>query len=155
FGLQPPSLASLVSAAGGPLAVAVFATEYRPAADTADNACADLAFSRTGISRIGTARPKYIPDVRGFWPEDENNPNGFRVIPARFSAWLAAPVAGDRARVMRLARADSDEMSGRFWVPVHKLFDGPECLAGLDLSLAATARFFNMKLYKVHKFLAP
>ena len=125
-------LASLVQAAEGKLSVVVFALEYRPAVDIPDRAHADLAFSRTGISRVGTARPKYLPDVRGFWPEDENNPNGFRVIPSRFTAWLAAPVAGSQARVM--GKLDDDQPR-KFWVPVHKLFDGPECLAGMDLSL--------------------
>ena len=69
FGLQPPTLASLVQAAGGKLSVVVFALEYRPAVDVPDRAHADLVFSRTGISRVGTARPKYLPDVRGFWPK--------------------------------------------------------------------------------------
>jgi hypothetical protein len=141
-----------VQAAGGKLAVVVFALEYRPAVDTPDRAHADLTFSRTGISRVGTARPKYLPEARGFWPEDENNPNGFRVIPARFTAWLAAPVTGDKARVMgKLA----DDKARKFWIPVHKLFDGPECLSGLDLSLDATAKFFNLKLLKVREFLTP
>ena len=152
FGLQPPTLASLVQAAGGKLSVVVFALEYRPAVDIPDRAHADLAFSRTGISRVGTARPKYLPDVRGFWPEDENNPNGFRVIPSRFTAWLAAPVAGSQARVM--GKLDDDQPR-KFWVPVHKLFDGPECLAGMDLSLSSTAQFFNMKLLKVREEVTP
>src|SRR5262245_27294423 len=152
FGLQPPTLASLVQQAGGKLAVVVFALEYRPAIDTPDRAHADLVFSRTGISRVGTARPKYLPEVRGFWPEDENNPNGFRVMPTRFTAWLAAPVAGSQARVMgKLA----DDKSREFWVPVHKLFDGTECLAGLTLSLEPRAEFFNMKLLKLREFLTP
>ena len=155
FGLEPPRLASLVQASGGKLMVAVFAHEYRQASDAVERAHADIAFSRTGMARIGTARPKYLPDVRGFWPEDENNPNNFRVIPVRFSAWLAAPVRGDKARVMHLDKKRQDDDARRFLIPVHKLFDGPECLEGLDLTLDATARFYNLKLFKVQKRLTP
>lgn len=91
FGIDPPTLASVVAASGAErLAVAVYATEYRPATDCADGVSADLTFSRTGIARVGTARPKYRPDMRGCWPEDEDNPHAFRVVPVRFTAWLAA-----------------------------------------------------------------
>ncbi|MEO8166406.1 MAG: hypothetical protein ABI619_13525, partial [Betaproteobacteria bacterium] len=37
----------------------------------------------------------------------------------------------------------------KFWVPVHKLFDGVECLAGLDLKLVWSARHVNEKLRRV------
>jgi len=52
---------------------------------------------------------------------------------------------------MRLRVQDDDKRS--FWIPVHKLFDGPECIAGLDLTLACSAKFFNMKLQRVLKSL--
>ena len=149
FGIQPPTLdAVLESYPGSKFAVVVYATEYRPCADTADGAHADLTFSRTGIARIGTSRAKWLPDVRGYWPEDEDNPHGFRVIPIRFTAWLAAATKGKDARVMRLNPLDADEQKRIFWVPVHKLYDGPECIDGLDLSLVCSARFFNMKLQR-------
>lgn len=156
FGLEPPTLASVVAASGSKsLAVAVYATEYRPAADCADGVSADLTFSRTGIARVGTSRALYRPEARGYWPEDEGNPHGFRVMPVRFTAWLAAPMAGDEARVMRLALPDHEERDRTFWTPVHKLFDGPECLAGLDLVLAGTSRVFNLKLQRLQKALDP
>jgi hypothetical protein len=151
FGIQPPTLDSLVKKfAGAKLSVVVYATEYRPCADTADGAHADLTFSRTGIARIGTSRPKWYADVRGYWPEDEDNPHGFRVIPVRFTAWLAAPTKGQFARVMRVKAADAAADNDKtFWVPVHKLFDGPECLAGQNLTLTCSAKFFNLKLQRV------
>ena len=49
----------------------------------------------------------------------------------------------------------ADDAPRKFWVPVHKLFDGPECLDGLDLVLDPTARFFNIKLFKARKYLTP
>jgi hypothetical protein len=157
FGIQPPTLDSLVKQWGGAkLSIVVYATEYRPCPDTAEGAQAELTFSRTGIARIGTSRPKWYADVRGYWPEDEDNPHGFRVIPVRFTAWLAAPTKGPLARVMRVqADAAKDDKEKTFWVPVHKLFDGPECLDGLNLTLECSARFFNMKLQRVMKSLKP
>jgi hypothetical protein len=150
FGIDPPSLTSLIQNSGiAQLSIVVLATEYRPAPDTSAGAFADLAFSRTGIARIGTARPKYLSDVRGCWPEDENNPHGFRVVPVRFTIWLAAPVKGSDARVMRISTPDAAEDARTFWRPVHKLFDGTECLSEMTLSLSPTARFFNMKLQRV------
>jgi hypothetical protein len=154
FGVKPPTLAAIKQIAGATkLAVVVFATEYRCCPDTPDAVHADLTFSRTGIARIGTARAKYLPDVRGYWPEDEDNPHAFRVIPVRFTAWLAAPVKGKDARVMRLKPADAKEKARTFWIPVHKLFDGKECIAGLDLALTCSAKFYNMKLARVLKSL--
>jgi hypothetical protein len=74
FGVQPPTLDEIRQRAnGGQLAVVVYATEYRSGLDTAHGEYADLTFSRTGIARVGTARPKYWGNVRGFWPEDEDN----------------------------------------------------------------------------------
>jgi hypothetical protein len=153
FGIQPPTINSLVKKFdGAKLSIVVYATEYRPCPDTADGAHADLTFSRTGIGRIGTSRPKWYADVRGYWPEDEDNPHGFRVIPVRFTAWLAAPTKGKFARVMRVEAADADDDKNKtFWIPVHKLFDGPECLAGQNLTLTCSAKFFNLKLQRVLK----
>jgi hypothetical protein len=160
FGIKPRTLAQIVSATGATfatnhLSVIVFATEYRPAQDCAEGPNADLTFSRTGIARVGTARPQYLPDIRGFWPEDEDNPHAFRIIPIRFTAWLAAPVTGNRARVMRLGAPVPGDSTRTFWIPVHKLFDGRECIKGLDLSLICSARFFNMKLQRVFQSLKP
>jgi hypothetical protein len=155
FGIVPSTLAAIRKAAGADeLRVIVYATEYRPASDCPDGPHAGPTFSRTGIARVGTARPKYLPDVRGCWPEDDDNPQAFRVVPVRFAAWLAAPVTGDVARVMRLRSPGAAEKKRVFWIPVHKLFDGPECIDGLDLSLQCSARFFNLKLQKVQQSLS-
>jgi len=152
---RAPTLAAIVKNAGaGSLSVVVFATEYRCSPDTATGAFADLRSHRTGIARVGTARPKYVPEVRGCWSEDENNPNGFRVIPVRFTVWLAAPTKGNTARVMRRGSPEAPENARTFWRPVHKLFDGAECIAGLDLTLAPSAKFFNLKLERVLRTLS-
>ena len=41
----------------------------------------------------------------------------------------------------------------QFWVPLHKLFDGPECIAGLDLRLEFTRGLRNDELAQFHRFL--
>src|SRR5207302_1819340 len=73
FSLAPVSLPQFIQDNGGrsKVGVVVFSSEYRTAADTVDGRQADLTFSRTGISRVGTARPRYNAAVRSFWPEDE------------------------------------------------------------------------------------
>ena len=159
FCLVPLSLPKFLKDNGGvsKVAVAVFSCEYRPASDTVDGRHADLTFSRTGIARVGTARPRYHADVRGFWPEDEDNANGVRVLPARFTAWLAVRKPGGDTRVSPILESSggraSDEAGRDFLVPVHKLFPGDDCIEGLDLDPQFTARLFNVKIQRIHKAL--
>lgn len=154
FSAAGRTLQQLVDDSGVPkLSVVVFATEYRPRPDTVSRAHADLIFSRTGIARVGTAPALYDEKVRGYWPEDSSDPHVFRVIPVRFSAWLAAPMSGQNAPVMRIGEVDAAERGRRFWRPLHKLFAGTECLIGHDLDMQGTAEFFNMKLQRVRQSL--
>ena len=159
FSLAPVTLPQFIAQNGGAtkVAIVVFSSEYRPAADTVDGRHADLTFSRTGIARVGTASARYLPESRGFWPEDEDNAHNFRVVPAKFSAWLAVKKKGSATRVSPIL--DNQQASGAgeagrdFWVPVHKLFAGPECVAGRTLSVSFAARLFNLKIQRIHKSL--
>ena len=159
FSLAPVTLPQFITQNGGPtkVAVVIFSSEYRPAADTVDGRHADLTFSRTGIARVGTAGPRYVPESRGFWPEDEDNPHNIRVLPAKFSPWLAVKKKGSTTRVSPILDNQEgqirDEPDRDFWVPVHKLFTGTECMAGLTLSLTFVPKLFNIKIQRVHKFL--
>ena len=54
---------------------------------------------------------------------------------------------------MPMMEPDGQDNQRTFWIPVHKLFDGKECIAGLDLALNCSAKFFNMKLSRVMKSL--
>lgn len=159
FSLTPVKLPQFITQNGGlaKVAVVVFSSEYRPAADTVDGRHADLTFSRTGIARVGTAGPRYLPESRGFWPEDNGNPHNIRVLPAKFSAWLAVKKKGSATRVSPILDNDggqaADEPNRDFWVPVHKLFAGSECVAGLNLGLGFASRLFNIKIQRIHKFL--
>src|SRR5207248_9519709 len=126
FSLASVSLQQLIQQGGASkVSAVVFASEYRPASSTVDGRHADLTFSRTGISRIGTDRPLYHPETRGFWPEDEDNVHNVRVVPARFSAWLAVRKQGRDVRMSPILDNEegqqTDEPKRNFWVPVHKL----------------------------------
>lgn len=150
YGLRPPSLADLqAQAQGAPLAIVVFAAEYRPAAETVQRRHADLCFTRTGVSRIGTAPARYEPALRGFLPFDAGNERAVRVLPARYSAWIAVQRTGNAAAFGPL-RVQANDSTRRFWVPVHKLFSGAECLRGLDLQVTLAAHHVNEKLRRVH-----
>jgi hypothetical protein len=150
YGRQPPNLAQLQARANGrPLAVVVFAVEYRPAPDTVHKVHADLCFSRTGIARVGTKAPLYDAISRGFLSFVEGENHAIRVLPARYSAYIAVQLKGDRAHFgpMRFGAKDATE---DFWVPLHKLFSGTECIAGMTLDVALQAQHKNEKLRRIH-----
>lgn len=147
FGIAPPTLASLKARAGlsgvQKLSVVLFCYEYRPARDTCTRRQADVAFSRTGVSRVGTREALYAPANRGFLSRVDDDPFAFRVCPARFGAFLAVRRKGNSTTIMRGKAADN---SLDFWVPVHKLFDGTECIAGLDLKIGFSSFHYNDKI---------
>ena len=102
-----------------------------------------MVFSRTGVSRVGTREAQYDSVNRGFQSSVDDDPFAFRVCPAKFAAFLAVKTKGRSATIMRGSGAD-DALD--FWVPVHKLFDGTECLAGLDLRVELSAFHYNDKI---------
>jgi hypothetical protein len=163
FAVRRATLDSLARLAdGAPLAVVVFAYEYRIASRAPHRRFADLAFSRTGISRIGTAQPRYDARLRGFTPIVTGHPNAMRVSPARYAAFLAVRLPGKESagRPMRYRHAARHEHTiadnrREFWVPVHKLFDGGECLADVpELAVQLTVRHVNEKIRRIHVELA-
>jgi hypothetical protein len=163
FGLAPPTLPDLRRRAGGAfLAIAVFAVEYRPAAETVHRRHADLCFSRTGVARVGTADAHYDACRRGFVPDVEDDAHAFRVLPARYAPYVAVQLRGDDGRFGPMnadLRRSHPEFFGpdslgdnvrAFWVPLHKLFDGPECIRGLDLSVQLEVGHRNEKIRRIH-----
>jgi hypothetical protein len=153
YGARPPSLAELRAEAGGnPLAIVVYALDYRRGDESVHGRHADLAFARTGIARMGNAGPRYDARERAFAALDPESPFTFRVMPQRFAAYIAMRAAGDGSRFgPRDALADDNKR--HFWVPLHKLFEGRECLAGLDLAVGLTRRLQNEKLRRFHRYL--
>jgi hypothetical protein len=109
--------------------VAIFAYQYREPNRTTHRMHADLAFSRTGIARIGNEDALYVPERRGFEPRPSGE-HGFRAMPARYAVFIAErrPQPPDGS-VMRAVTSDA---ALTFLFPVHKLFPGNECLFELD-----------------------
>lgn len=154
YGVRPPTLDRLRETAGeNPLGVVVFAVDYRDATGSVHGRHADLCLSRTGITRMGTTGPHYDARSRQFVSLDPNRPFAFRTVPQRFAPYLAMQVTGADPRLFgpRDIVAGDDERT--FWVPLHKLFPGRECIDGLDLSLSLGTHLVNEKLKRMHLFL--
>jgi hypothetical protein len=141
----------LQHAQGSPLAIGVFAYEYAPAIDTIHRRHADLCFSRTGIARVGNANYNYISRARGFFPSS-GQPATVHVVPARYGAFLAVQRQGSAATFGPL-RASPRDHHRQFWVPLHKLFSGEECIQGIPLKIEFEMSHLNEKVRKVHQAL--
>jgi hypothetical protein len=157
YGIRAPTIQQLLAQSEGkPIAIVVFATEYRPASETVHKMHADVCFSRTGVCRVGNAEPLYDDARRGFLPFDENNDFGFRVLPAKYSAYVAIQMVGGDGSIfgpMRFIFSGDmfkPDRTRQFWVPLHKLFDGDECIKGLDLKVSLTAHHVNEKIKRIH-----
>jgi hypothetical protein len=153
YGVEAPSLGELRDRVQGrPLGVVVYALQYRNAPMSVHGRHAELCFSRSGIARLGTLEPLYDARARTFISLDNARPFDFRVVPRRFAAYLAVQMAGGGDRFgPQDALPEDDKL--QFWVPIHKLFDGPECIAGLDLRLEFTRGLRNDELAQFHRFL--
>ena len=135
------------------LAIAVYAAEYRPAPETPHQRYADLCLSRTGVARVGTAAAIYDGKLRGYVPFREGDgDNTIRVLPCRYVTWLAAKSNAKENR-FGPARARSGDEQRDFWVPVHKLFNGDECLVGETLDITLDSRHQNKKIERLHEHL--
>lgn len=162
---------------GAHLAIVVYALEYRPAIGTVHGKHADLCFSRTGVARIGSEPARYLPEARGFLPFADDD-HAVRILPCRYAAFIAALVPGRRGEhgplrflEVETTRSAASASGGKeaglasapialqrkiadsernFWVPLHKLFDGDECLRGRSLSLRLSANHRNEKIRRAH-----
>jgi hypothetical protein len=153
YGVKPPAFSELKTAAGDhELGVVMMAVQYRPARDTADGRHADLVFARTGISRMGTIEPRYNARARNFEATDPSKPYDFPAIPQRFVPFIAVKLPGSDPRLAILDRVKNDAET-EFWLPLQKLFNGSECIAGEKLTLEMGCAFRNEKLRRFHRYL--
>ena len=149
FGLQQVDLSKLRNPV-----IAVLAYEYRTAPRSPHGQHADLAYSRCGVARVGTAAAAYDAINRGFAGSDEHG--AIRAVPARYAAFVAEHVKPDDRRVKPdkhvaiMARQRADQWRD-FALPVHKLFPGSDCLADTDLSIGFNEFHRNEKLARVHR----
>ncbi|WP_375769826.1 hypothetical protein NR798_02770 [Archangium gephyra] len=131
--------------------LAVFAYQYRPGERSPHGLHADMAFSRTGVARVGTRPPRYDAARRSFWVEPEDGGDGLAVLPARYGAFLCVLARPGTQRVV-LDPVQGDNLRN-FLFPVHKLFPGDECLVGETLTAAEFVfdeYHRNEKLRRVH-----
>lgn len=153
YGSAPPSLEELrASASGRPIGIVVFSLQYLPASRSVHGTHAELCFSRAGIGRVGNAEPLYDGMNRYFATGVEDDPFKFRVVPRRFAAYLAVKVDG-LAGNFGPQDALPDDATRSYWVPLHKLFAGSECLRGLDLQVDMTSGLRNDLIAKFHKWM--
>lgn len=148
-----PSLEELrASASGRRLGIVVFSLQYLPAGRSVHGTHAELCFSRAGIGRVGNAEPLYDGMNRYFATEVAEDPFKFRVVPRRYAAYLAVSVEGTTGN---FGPQDSlpDDGKRRFWVPLHKLFSGSECIRGLTLQVEMKSGLRNDLIAKFHKWL--
>jgi hypothetical protein len=134
---------------GSPLLkIVMFAYEYRPARRTPHGAHADICYSRTGLARIGTAKESYNPEARSLNSVVDKKPKAIPIIPGHYAAFLSVATPGNDEILGRYV-ADGDEERS-FWVPVHKLFSGHDCLVGVDVKLNFQGSHMNEKLRRFH-----
>jgi subtilisin family serine protease len=132
---------------GKDLAIVVFTVEHRSGQRSPHRRHADLAFSRCGIARSGTEEVRYRPELRSFTVTSRKEPTSVCVTPARYAAFLAARRKGaSGSHPMHFQPGDD---SRQFWIPVHKLFSGAECLKGLDLKVSMRMCHYNEKLKRL------
>lgn len=153
YGVRPPTLDTLgARAAGRELGIVVFALQYRNTPNSVHGRHAELCFSRTGMARIGTIESHYDARTRSFESVDPDRPFDFRVVPQRFAAFVAMKAEGDpRSFGPQDALSCDGELS--FWVPLHKLFNGPECIAGTAVALEVRRDLRNDALARFHRWL--
>ncbi len=138
YGVVPPSLEAIhAQAPGAPLAVVVFALEYRSGPQTVHGKHADLNFSRTGHARLGNVGPRYDAQRRAFLPLIADDPHSFPVQqPAR-----ATQLLREDGRVTGVATADItvaatwvvDAGGGQHWLArqldIRRRFASPRLIA--------------------------
>ncbi|MCY3011138.1 MAG: hypothetical protein NTY42_15135 [Planctomycetota bacterium] len=132
------------------LSIVVFALHYRNAPMSVNGRHAELCFSRTGIAHLGTIEPFYNPELRTFASIDEARPYDFRVTPRRFATYLAKRVTGYSGK-FGLQDPQEGDSNREFWVPVHKLFSGKECIANMDLDIQLSSGMRNDVIASFHR----
>ncbi len=153
YATRAATLDALRAATNGlPAAIATFALHYRNAPDSVSGKHAQLCFSRTGIARLGDLEPFHDGPRRSFAGLDPARPYSFRVVPTRFAPFLAVRMPG-QAGGFGPQDALAGDAGREFWVPLHKLFSGRECIAGFDLQVALSSGLRNDLLASFHRFL--
>ena len=128
--------------------IAVFSYQYREASRTPHLRHADMAFSRTGVARVGTAAAHYDASRRSFWIVPAGGGDTLAVLPARYGVFLAGRARpGAAGSVQGGHRGAADD---NFIFPMHKLFSGTECLNNRTINVSFLEFHRNEKLRMTH-----
>ena len=130
--------------------IAVLAYQYRVSNRTAHFKHADFVYSRTGIARVGTGKQNYSAKRRSFWALPKNGEK-VPVLPARYGTFICRKGS---AGIINAQVMGGQQVNDVFLLPIHKLFDGEECLDNKDISIEYLEFHRNEKLRKIHT-LAP
>ena len=143
------------------ISIVIFSNQYRQAVDTPHKNHADLVYSRTGISRVGNDESFYDSKNRSF-SSVSTDKNKVRALPSKFNAYLAVKEKGSRNNLGRrygpnldidFTNVPNDDKLS-VWVPIHKLFQGNECIIGENIEFSLFAKHKNEKLKKIHQYLS-
>ena len=103
------------------------------------------------LHRVGTDQPLYDEQRRGFLPFVTDKEHAFRVLPARYSAYVSVQLNGEgNQEIFGPARPDDLDKDRQFWVPIHKLFNGTECIRDLNLNIIFSSHHINEKIKRIH-----
>lgn len=148
--LNVRNLEGLKKQYGSKLCVAVFAYQYKTWQESSHRVHADMNYSRTGVARVGTTSEVYDAKRRSFWVGDTDGE--ISVLPCRYGAFLALKDIGSNVQSdFSIMDGSSRDAGLEFTVPIHKLFDGSECLNDInDVNLDFETYHRNEKLKKSH-----
>lgn len=115
------------------LVLAMFAYEYRPSCKTPHECHADLVFSRTGFSRVGSQPLSSYDRVNRCFtnkPANTDFEKEIAVTPARYGLFLAEYV--DANHIENNAPQKLDERM-KYLLPIRKIFKNDQYLGGAGL----------------------
>lgn len=161
YSLSPLNINDLIQKEGiENVALATLSYEYRQGINTTHRKHADLCFSRTGVARVGTDHHHYEDNLRAFTTFPDANKKGMRVLPARYGAFIAVRRNINHKELSVLSymgrdKSTSDKAVKRgFWIPIHKIFPGTECLSDqTNLTLSFSNHHENIKLRRVCEYI--
>ncbi|WP_407264904.1 hypothetical protein R5N98_12620 [Tenacibaculum maritimum] len=141
--------------------LAVLSYEYRPAYKTPTldpinpfKKCAQLVYSRSGVSRIGNRPLNFDRNNRCFTnePKDENDSKNIAVTPARYGLFLVKLVSveqdsTDSIKLMNYQDVEKTNLGDRYFInPIMKLYNTS------NINVEFSEFHINEKLYKLSQF---
>jgi hypothetical protein len=126
--------------------LATFAYEYRIGAYTSHRRHADFVYSRTGVARIGERAAAWDGPNRSWRGTDGN---AFRVMPARYAAFLAAPRHRSPNTLSVVGSMQDGDADRSFLLPLTKLWSGAEHVGGNDVRVVFREHHRAEKLRRI------